>query len=65
MPDNEHQPDCPHHGEINAEIRNLKASDARQWDVLERVQNRLPVWATTWIGVLMAIAGALGTALLT
>jgi len=38
-------------------IRNLKASDIKQWDAIEKLQNRLPIWATTVISVLTFFTG--------
>ena len=52
--------DHEHEG-INAEISNLKESDIKQWDALDKLRdaidklrNRLPLWATFMIGGLMS-----------
>ena len=39
------------------EIKNLKDSDVRQWDAIEKLQNRLPVWATLVISLLTFLLG--------
>jgi len=38
-------------------IKNLKESDERQWDAIEKLQNRLPIWATTVISILTFFSG--------
>jgi hypothetical protein len=44
-------------GRHSAEILSLKDSDKRQWDLIERIQNRLPVWATFVFGILTLTIG--------
>jgi len=45
-------------GKVTREkITHLEASDAKQWDVLEKLQSRLPNWATLIIAILMALIG--------
>jgi hypothetical protein len=44
-------------GQHDADISNLKASDERQWALLEKIQDRLPVWATFAFGVLTLLIG--------
>lgn len=45
---------CDMHG---VEIQHLKVSDKRQWDAIEKLQNRLPVWATVIISLLTFLLG--------
>lgn len=40
-----------------AEINRLNESDERQWLAIEKLQNRLPVWATTVISLLTFFIG--------
>jgi hypothetical protein len=37
---------CRHHSGLQSEIDNLKDSDTKLWEAVEKLQNRLPVWAT-------------------
>ena len=49
---------CPQHSGIITDIMNLKNSEKEQWDAIKGLQNRLPVWATLMISVLMFALGA-------
>jgi hypothetical protein len=49
---------CTEHGAIVTEINNLKASDAKQWEAIEQIKNRLPVWGTAIISLLTFLLGA-------
>ena len=49
---------CDAHAAHCVEIQNLKDSDLRQWEVIDRLQNRLPAWATVVISVLTFFLGA-------
>jgi p-aminobenzoyl-glutamate transporter AbgT len=42
-------------------METLENSDSRQWDSIERLQNRLPVWATLFISFLTFCLGAMAT----
>jgi len=42
-------------------IRNLKESDKMQWESIERLQNRLPVWATMLMSILTFGMGCITT----
>jgi hypothetical protein len=42
-------------------IKNLKESDKMQWEAIERLQNRLPMWATTIISILTFGIGCIST----
>jgi len=42
---------------IDAEIQNLKDSDIRQWEAIEDLQKRLPVWATIVFSLLTFLLG--------
>lgn len=44
-------------GVNESDIKTLKDSDQRQWDVIDRLQNRLPVWATIAISLLTFLLG--------
>lgn len=44
-----------------AEIDTLQASDERQWLAIEKLQNRLPIWATTVISLLTFFVGCTTT----
>ena len=41
-------------GIVETEVDNLKGSDTKQWAIIERIQNRPPVWTTV---ILMAFSG--------
>lgn len=52
-------------GAINrTQIEQLWRSDAKQWTVLEKLQNRLPAWATFLIALLGTIIGAMASTLI-
>jgi NO-binding membrane sensor protein with MHYT domain len=51
---------CSLHSGTSARIENLETSDKEQWAAIDRLQNRLPVWATLLISLLTF---ALGVAL--
>ena len=48
---------CEHHSGLENAISNLKESDVKQWQVLDKLQNRLPLWATTVISILTFLLG--------
>ncbi len=48
-------------GRHEADIINLQDSDKRQWEILDRVQNRLPNWATFTFSALTFILGSVIT----
>ena len=51
-------PTTPERVGVNEEaIRHLEQSDKEQWEAIQRLQNRLPLWATTLIGVLTFALG--------
>ena len=43
------------------EITTLKESDDKQWSAIEKLQNRLPIWATTVISLLTFFVGCTTT----
>ncbi len=43
------------------EIDTLKDSDIRQWAAIDKLRNRLPIWATTLISVLTFFIGCTTT----
>jgi hypothetical protein len=49
---------CSLHSGTMTEIGNLKESDKLQWEAIEKLQNRLPVWATLLISLLTFALGA-------
>lgn len=49
---------CPEHSGFESRMETLENSDVRQWDAIERLQNRLPVWATLFISFLTFLLGA-------
>ncbi len=42
-------------------INTLKDSDEKQWKAIEKLQNRLPLWATTLISILTFGMGCVST----
>lgn len=42
-------------------IKTLKESDERQWIAIEKLQNRLPVWATMLFSILTFAIGCVTT----
>ena len=48
---------CDRHSGIVEQIDTLKNSDERQWAAIEKLQNRLPVWATLLISLLTFFLG--------
>jgi len=48
-------------GVNESEIKTLKDSDERQWVSIEKLQNRLPIWATTVISLLTFFLGCTTT----
>ena len=42
-------------------VDTLKKSDERQWEAIERLQNRLPVWATLVFSILTFAIGCVST----
>lgn len=42
-------------------IKTLKESDERQWIAIDRLRNRLPIWATTLISILTFAIGCVST----
>lgn len=48
---------CEDHSGCLKAIENLEKSDKKQWEVIERIQNRLPAWATLAISLLTFLLG--------
>ena len=49
-------------GAVHTEaIKTLKESDEKQWEAIEKLQNRLPIWATTIISILTFAIGCVST----
>lgn len=48
---------CQAHSGIIQDISNLKESDERQWEIINKLQNRLPAWATLIISLLTFFLG--------
>ncbi len=48
-------------GISETEIETLKESDTKQWAAIEKLRNRLPIWATTIISLLTFFIGCLTT----
>jgi hypothetical protein len=53
---------CQQHSGFESRIESLETSDTKQWLAIERLQNRLPVWATLLISVLTFALGVATTA---
>jgi hypothetical protein len=53
--------DCTLGATHTAEIVALQKSDTEQWADIDRIKNRLPVWATFIISILMTLCGVLVT----
>jgi len=49
---------CSLHSGTSARIEILETSDKEQWVAIDRLQNRLPVWATLLISLLTFALGA-------
>jgi NO-binding membrane sensor protein with MHYT domain len=49
---------CSEHSGFESRMETLENSDSRQWDAIERLQSRLPVWATLFISFLTFLLGA-------
>ena len=50
---------CNLHSGIVARVGALETSDTHQWNVIEKLKDRLPVWATLMLMGLCTIIGAL------
>jgi len=48
-------------GVNEAAIKTIKDSDERQWLAIEKLQSRLPIWATTIISLLTFFLGCTTT----
>lgn len=55
--DSAKDPVCAAHSGIESKIQSLEDSDAKQWEAIEKLQNRLPVWATIIISLLTFLLG--------
>jgi len=42
-------------------IKTLKESDKMQWEAIQKLQTRLPVWATVVFGILTFAIGCVST----
>ena len=50
---------CAMHSGVVARVGYLETSDTHQWNVIEKLKDRLPVWATLMLMGLCTIIGAL------
>lgn len=48
---------CEHHSGIDEQLKALQISDVKQWTAIEKLQNRLPLWATLFISFLTFLLG--------
>ena len=48
---------CNEHSGCKTDIANLKDSDKLQWEAINKIQNRLPVWATLLLTVMGGVVG--------
>lgn len=42
-------------------ITTLKETDEKQWDAIDKIRNRPPIWATTLISILTFTVGCIST----
>jgi hypothetical protein len=49
---------CEFHSGVNARMENLEESDKLQWEAIEKIKDRIPVWGTLLISVLTFALGA-------
>ena len=49
---------CPERSGFESRMETLERSDEKQWEAIEKLQNRLPVWATLFISFLTFLLGA-------
>ena len=52
---------CKAHSGIDARLKTVEDETTKQWDVLDKLRNRPPVWATIVISVLTFALGASAT----
>ena len=50
--------ECKLHSGVMSDVKSLKDSDIMQWKAIERLQNRLPIWATAIISLLSAVTAS-------
>jgi hypothetical protein len=48
---------CDLHSGVMMKIGALEKSDEKQWNAIEKIQNRLPIWGTTVISLLTFLLG--------
>ena len=51
------KPGCNAGVDLSRRVSHLEDSDDKQWLIIERLQNRLPVWATMVISLLTFLLG--------
>ena len=49
---------CPAHSGLEERLALLEEDKKRQWEVIDRIGNRLPAWATLMVSVLTFLLGA-------
>jgi hypothetical protein len=52
---------CKAHSGFNARLEKIEDDTEKQWTVLDKLQNRPPVWATVVIALLTGLLGAAAT----
>lgn len=50
-------PKCPAGIDIKRRVIELEKSDSLLWTAIEKLQNRLPIWATAFISLLTFLLG--------
>ena len=58
MMNDENNNKCRAHSGIDSRVKNLEEDNTRQWDAIEKLQNRLPIWATFTFSALTFFLGA-------
>ena len=52
---------CKAHSGLDARIKTVEDETMKQWDVLDKLRNRPPIWATVVIALLTGLLGASAT----
>ena len=61
MSENQANGMCKAHSGFNARLEKVEDDTEKQWDVLDKLRNRPPIWATVVIALLTGLLGASAT----
>jgi len=52
---------CKHHSGLVQMVRDVKDDTQKQWEIIDKIRNRPPIWCTAVIAILTGLLSAVST----